>query len=68
MLGVPGTGPYGRLRDLENEIRADRQYLAAAPLGPMQKKRLERSIAETAEKLRVLRAEIRATKKQPLAQ
>ena len=66
MLGIQGTGLYGRIRTLADAIRLDQQYLDNAPLGPIQKKRLQRSITAMRTKLKVVRAELRASKKKIL--
>jgi len=62
--GIPGTGLYSRMRTLQDALRADRSHLKNAPLGPIQKTRLARQIAEQEEELRQVRREIRETKKE----
>jgi hypothetical protein len=62
MLGIPGTGLYGQERYLADTLRADRQQLENAPLGPIQKKRLAERIADTERELKIVRAEMRAAR------
>jgi len=60
--GIEGTGFYGRIRTLANALRADRQCLENAPLGPRQKKELQKQINSCAAELKKVRAELRASK------
>lgn len=53
-------GMYSELRYLRASIKADEQYLSAAPLGPTRKKRLAKAIADDRVKLKALNARIRA--------
>lgn len=56
-------GPYGKMRELEIAIKADSQYLANAPLGPIQKKKLEERIGDMRIELKELRKRIRDSKR-----
>lgn|GEM_PF-5524722 len=55
-------GLYSLQRMLRTAVRDDTGHLEAAPLGPRQKKALERRIAENREKLREVNAQIKALK------
>ena len=63
MRGITGTGFYSQIRCLMDEIRRNRQHLDNAPLGPVQRKRLEERIANARAKLKEVRAALRVTKK-----
>ncbi len=62
MQGIGGTGLYGKERTLAAALRADRQTLKNAPLGPRQRREHEKRVAETQAGLKSVRAEIRAAK------
>lgn len=62
--GVWGTGFYGRIRTLTDSIAFDQQHLDNAPLGPIQRKRLQESINQQRAELRKVRAELREFKLQ----
>ncbi len=62
MLGVQGTGFYGKIRDLRASINQDEQCLANAPLGPIQKKKLQKRIAYQREELKKVLSELKAFK------
>lgn len=61
-LGVPGTGPYGRLRVLRDSVRNDREFLASGVPGPKRRKGLERSIAREREEIRKILAGLERAK------
>ncbi len=61
MLGVPGTGPYGRLRSLTDLIRTEEMGLNQ-PMGPKRKKALMESIQRNKDARVELRREIAASK------
>jgi len=63
MLGVPGTGFYGKIRRLTDEINAHQSHLDAAPLGPIQRKRLERLISGLIAERRAVRQKLRFAKR-----
>ena len=56
-------GTWGQERQLIYTIKADRNHLAAAPLGPVQKKRLADKIAFNVAELARIRKERREAKK-----
>jgi hypothetical protein len=61
-IGEPGGDFYGRIRVLTQLIDSTQVNLNFAPLGPIQRKREEQSIARLkAERIQV-RAELRASK------
>jgi len=62
MLGIPGTGFYGRIRTISNSLRADRQHLANAPLNRRQRQILQQSIKLQEEELKKIRGELKASK------
>jgi len=51
------------IRDLRDKIRMDEECLAAFPLGPIQKSRLRKRIAEDRERLKRLNKEKRDRKR-----
>ncbi len=60
--GIQGTGFYGNIRMLINAIKNDQHQLDCAPLGPIQKKRLQVTIEIQKAELKKVRAEFRASK------
>lgn len=54
---------YSEIRILRDSIRADKQHLECAPLGPRQKKRLQEQIDWQKARLKELNAQKRAQKK-----
>ncbi len=60
--GIQSTGPYSKLRELSSRLKVQRNHLANAPLGPRQKKDIEREIEGIQKELKVLRKEIRDAK------
>lgn len=67
MPGVPGTGFYSKIRYLRASISQDEQYLANAPLGPIQKKKLQKRIACQREELKKVLSGLKAFKEGKLA-
>ena len=63
MLGVQGTGPWSEIRTLENQLRANKEHLANAPLSKKEKKDLEEWIEKDQERLKKLRTKAKKTKK-----
>lgn len=57
-------GFWGELRTLRDGLRMDKEYLEAAPLGPQQKRNLQRSIAKQRERIRKMEKEFRESKKE----
>ena len=62
MLGVPGTGPYSRIRTLSDAIRLNKQHLENAPLSKTKKKKLQEEIEENEAELKKVRKELRESK------
>lgn len=60
--GIQGTGPYSKQRELATRLRVQRQYLANAPLGVRQKRKIEQEIVEIQKELKTLRKKIRDEK------
>lgn len=63
MLGIQGTGPYGKLRALRDANRLDRQYMESGVPEPHERKELERSIARNKEEIRKILARLKSSKK-----
>jgi hypothetical protein len=60
--GILGTGFYGRIRELRDAIRADHQQLENAPLGPIQRKRLQIAIDNRKAELKKVLTALKASK------
>ncbi len=67
MLGVQGTGFYSKIRYLRASINQDKQHLTNAPLGPIQKKKLQKRIAYQREELKKVLSKLEAFKEGGLA-
>lgn len=61
-LGVSGTGPYGKIRGIRDQLKMDREYLANAPLSPKKRKELERVIELQRSELKRANNELRRYK------
>ncbi len=60
--GIQGSGPYSKLKDLRFRARSLKQELAARPMGPRTRKRLERELRDLQLQLKEVNAEIRGAK------
>ena len=66
MLGVPGTGPYGRIRSLRTAIQTARyglQFAAELHIGATERKRLRAQIERDRAEIKKILAEIKTAKR-----
>lgn len=60
--GIPGAGPYSKLKDLRFQARRLKGELANKPMGPRTRKRKERELTALRSELRKINQEIRTRK------